>query len=354
MENVSIDNCGQHHEELHAAVCKLDDEYENRLLKIITNDLTLNELSYTKFTNTEPSLEFSKCVLKNLMLIKEGLILSLHIKSNDFLTAAQKQQIFINLYTVLESIPFDAFSITYNEITSESCVFKQTVDTLFTDIKNLIIKSTLFNNKRLSVPEIINHILSGFYNINSLMLIKVLQDILKGIHDFETAFGKTITNPEYSYRIGVRWSQRNNMFRIYLETDAKITVLIISAVHLQAKVINMSDHIEIQWKKRVSDPTIHDESSCPVCLENYDNARQKGILSGCSHVVCTDCLDVFLQNGTINCPICRQPYFDHMRDITFERLLNHIKNNMNSNNTNSVVEVISDDQDGAYVLMNLI
>ena len=47
---------------------------------------------------------------------------------------------------------------------------------------------------------------------------------------------------------------------------------------------------------------------CPICLNTFGGSENKPLIIPCGHTMCDECIE--LENQTIECPMCRQIFYD--------------------------------------------
>ncbi|GMN31206.1 hypothetical protein TIFTF001_003148 [Ficus carica] len=62
----------------------------------------------------------------------------------------------------------------------------------------------------------------------------------------------------------------------------------------------------------------HKECFCSICLECFEKSHEVRELFNCDHVFHRDCLDSWVDQGQVTCPLCRSMLFKKGREILQE------------------------------------
>ncbi|XP_065858970.1 brassinosteroid-responsive RING protein 1-like [Euphorbia lathyris] len=64
-----------------------------------------------------------------------------------------------------------------------------------------------------------------------------------------------------------------------------------------------------KFSSRIGGNGADEECICPVCLDSFKNTDEIRDLCNCDHIFHKECLDTWLDQGCITCPLCRSMLF---------------------------------------------
>ncbi|KAF2110528.1 hypothetical protein BDV96DRAFT_651159 [Lophiotrema nucula] len=59
------------------------------------------------------------------------------------------------------------------------------------------------------------------------------------------------------------------------------------------------------------------DTPCPICQETILDTNRSFIqvdLPNCKHIICSQCLQLHIAHGNVECPLCRTTWFEHLPD----------------------------------------
>ena len=306
----TMPGCSMEHGFLHREVLTLLGRSD--VSGVTVEDLLdrLQELGMeTTFDSGETSIVAMLVHMRNMM--KE----LMHRRREGTITAEETARLFEAIYGLLNDSHRNLFTDDLSYEAAGSCMLSCAITLVLDEMKTLIERNHYYRSYcGTTFRDHVTQIKSCQFDLNTYELIITLHNLHVAVYEiledrmtreFDRSTPVMDTSPRCDFNLRLVWNVGQDAFM--LREDRKDGHGQSTIFHSSFLGILSSTSARI-WRNRTTLGAVDFtcSHSCPVCLRGDVSTSDLTVLSGCTHLFCTECSEAwFDRSRRLSCPLCR-------------------------------------------------
>ena len=219
--------------------------------------------------------------------------------------------------------PMSLFVLDLNQNLPASCLVTRGINQAIINIKDLIVQSPINALLASTFRQHIRRIHSGELDVEDVAELVAVHNLAASIVEIG-AERRLFCNCECVSYLSFDFLQDTQKFTLSkILKDEIVDTFIIHPSFFKLSHL-LPDVVKMEWRSRVSLSPM--TRSCQSCSRTPRNKADVGVMSGCSCLLCIECLDTFVhQQFDIKCPNCWKTSLDYIPASGFNRFLSTLQ-----------------------------
>ena len=219
---------------------------------------------------------------------------------------------------------------------ASSCKLSRAITSVLKEMKSTIEQNHYYRNYSGKFEDHVGQIRSGNFDLRTYKVIialhnihvsifETLNDRLDCLRQFDGSIPSLDASPKDEFHLHLFWntSQDSFMLREVKEGAAGQSTIFHSSF---LKIVRQPSAEIWRNRRKLGAVNLSVAHTCAVCLREDVSTSKLTVLSGCTHVFCTPCIETwFDRNRNLSCPCCRTISDERIMAVGYGNLLRMIR-----------------------------